>query len=417
MVRSKQDAPRGCATRTVFRRPFLQSKRFLLHVDHPPTGEIAYPFCVVDGWFAWPSGSPQPGLKLSNADVTWAPVQRPDVKQALRGHTSQGFRALLDASQLAADGAARLELQLSLSGGIVARQELRLNPEAVYESKLAEAHRRQKREWLREHVACPICARDTGVIEFLQGRMRCRQCGAVYPDNGAVLDFLPENLRHRFRIEDAEDISAHQYDRVALDIVEDARRAGGKVLDCGSGMRPRVEEAVICLEVAPFPAVDVLAVNQRLPFRSAVFDAVLSLNVLEHVTDPFACAAELVRVLKPGGRLYCCIPFLQPEHGYPHHYFNATRSGLRQLFPENFEVLQHVVPGSGEPIWSLHWFLSWYAAGLPEPKRQQFLQLRVKDIIGKPPGSILDQPWVGDLSEQTKWKLASTTAAVFRKPS
>jgi SAM-dependent methyltransferase len=232
-----------------------------------------------------------------------------------------------------------------------------------------------------------------------------------------VLDFLPENLRHRFRIEDAEDISAHQYDEVAMDLVEDVRRRGGKVLDCGSGMRPRVDEAVVCLEVAPFPSVDVLAVNQRLPFRSAAFEAVLSLNVLEHVTDPFACAAELVRVLKPGGRLYCCIPFLQPEHGYPHHYFNATRSGLRQLFPENFEVLQHVVPRSGEPLWTLHWFLSWYAAGLPEEKKQRFLQLRVKDIIDKPPLSVLNEPWVVDLSEQSKWKLASTTAAVFRKPS
>lgn len=157
------------------------------------------------------------------------------------------------------------------------------------------------------------------------------------------------------------------------------------MLDCGSGMRLIVDESVICLEVAPFPSVDVLAANQRLPFQSAVFYAVLSLNVLEHVTDPFASAAELVRVLKPGGSLYCCAPFLQSEHGYPHHYFNATRSGLRQLFPADFEVVQDVVPRSGEPVWALHWFLSWYAAHLPEENRPNFLQLRIEDVLESVP--------------------------------
>ncbi len=393
---------------------------FKLWVDRPAAGEISTAICVIDGWFAWRRGKQRPELRINNTALSWVPVKRPDVKRAQRWRLTQGFRAVLDASSFpvsALNSDRRIDIQLWNVDKIAAHWELRLNDGAIREGRLAEAHRESKRDWLKAHVTCPLCPAGTGALEFSGSCVRCIRCGGEYPDNGIVFDFLPQDLRNRFRIEDADDVSAHHYDEVALEIVEDVRGRGGKVLDCGSGMRPRVDEAVICIDVAPLPSVDVLAVNQKLPFKNAAFDAVLSLNVLEHVTDPFACAAELVRVLKPGGALYCCIPFLQPEHGYPHHYFNATRSGLRQLFPKELEIVEHVVPRSGEPIWSLRWFLSWYLEHLPADERRRFRQLRLKDVLEAKESSLLDQGWVERLSEEGKWKLASTTAAVFRKPA
>ncbi len=360
---------------------------FHLYVDLPPHGEISTPISVIQGWFGWKPGKSTPLLKLNHVDAEWAPVQRTDVKRAMPTRHSQGFRIVLDltqvdAAKLRTSPTERFDLELVSDGIAVAKRTLRLTPEALRQSQLAPEHRRLKQEWLKDHMACPLCSPGEGQLDFLEGKIQCRRCGETFPHAGCGLDFLPPTLRHQFRIEDAPDISAHYYDDVAKNIIEDVRRKGGRVLDCGSGLRPTIDDTVICLDVEHFPSVDVLAVNQRLPFRSAVFDAVLSLNVLEHVTDPFACAAELVRVLKPGGTLYCCIPFLQPEHGYPHHYFNATRSGLRELFPKDLEVLQHVVPRSGEPVWTLEWFLSVYAAQLPSREKKRFLNLRMKDIAG-----------------------------------
>lgn len=55
------------------------------------------------------------------------------------------------------------------------------------------------------------------------------------------------------------------------------------------------------------------AAGEGLPFPNDHFDLVLSHEVIEHVQDDRAAVAEMVRVLKPGGRgvIFC------PNRGYP----------------------------------------------------------------------------------------------------
>jgi SAM-dependent methyltransferase len=57
----------------------------------------------------------------------------------------------------------------------------------------------------------------------------------------------------------------------------------------------------------------VRARGELLPYAASAFDLVLSHEVLEHVSDDRAAAAEILRVLRPGGRL---VLFL-PNRGYP----------------------------------------------------------------------------------------------------
>lgn len=47
---------------------------------------------------------------------------------------------------------------------------------------------------------------------------------------------------------------------------------------------------------------------QQIPFEDATFDTVISCETIEHVPEPSKSLRELVRVLKPGGRLFLTTP-------------------------------------------------------------------------------------------------------------
>jgi SAM-dependent methyltransferase len=121
----------------------------------------------------------------------------------------------------------------------------------------------------------------------------------------------------------------------------------GLLLDCGAGRRPTYYSNVVNYEIVDYDSTDVLGVGEYLPFKDDMFDAVISVAVLEHVCDPFRCATEISRVLKPGRRLICGVPFICPLHGYPHHYYNMTGQGLRALFEDKLEIEDHTVPEKG----------------------------------------------------------------------
>jgi len=56
-----------------------------------------------------------------------------------------------------------------------------------------------------------------------------------------------------------------------------------------------------------------LAMGESLPFADDSFDVAFSHEVLEHTQDDLTCAAEMVRVVKPGGHLVIFVP----NRGYP----------------------------------------------------------------------------------------------------
>ena len=137
--------------------------------------------------------------------------------------------------------------------------------------------------------------------------------------------------------------------------------------------------------------------------------------MLEHVSDPFRCAEEITRVLKPRGVLYCVVPFLQPVHGYPNHFYNMSSQGLRHLFEKQFEIVEHKVPLSGVPIWAVNWILRSWADGLKGKTREDFLAMRVSDLIAHEPVEYLERDFVTQLSTEKNNELACTTMILGKK--
>ncbi len=75
----------------------------------------------------------------------------------------------------------------------------------------------------------------------------------------------------------------------------------------------------------------VFDIQEKFPIESEKFDAVLSMNVLEHVYGFDNVVAETFRVLKDGGTFIFAVPFMHHIHGSPDDYFRYTRSALEKM--------------------------------------------------------------------------------------
>ena len=135
--------------------------------------------------------------------------------------------------------------------------------------------------------------------------------------------------------------------------VDLANARGGRVLQVGArtpaglgGMPPRplLRGPVIGLDIHPGFRVDLVGDAHVLSrfLREGSVDAVVSGSVLEHLQAPWLFAAEVNRVLKPGGLVYHEAPGAWPAHAQPNDFWRMSAEGLRVLFgPESgFEVLE-----------------------------------------------------------------------------
>jgi len=129
------------------------------------------------------------------------------------------------------------------------------------------------------------------------------------------------------------------------------------ILDVGAG-RGDFAEALkdycsIALEVYPYPEVDVVCdLTQENPFKPARFDAILLLNVLEHVYDTHALIRTLASLLKPGGILIVAVPFMVKLHQVPVDYVRYTHFALQRLGEEHGLQVEHL-EGYYDPVFFL----------------------------------------------------------------
>jgi SAM-dependent methyltransferase len=363
----------------------------IVHLDLPSDGIIKTPYDQLWGWIL--VRVPVVDLRITSTghDVPYARIYRDN----LNPHQHVGFSIYIDLPALVSPGRVppnELIVQCWDKTFLIAEIILKIEGVSDLDLDFHRANQIKKRQFVERNSKAPPRLHPG-----------CRAVSAL-PDKWDISPLLSQ--KH-------DAVSSHFYGPTVQDFIKQFGE-GAMILDAGAGFRKLPYKNVVNLEIYDYPSTDILATGDDLPFCDGTFDAVLSLAVLEHVRDPFGCAREIKRVLKPGGKVLAMIPFLQAEHGYPSHYFNATRFGVRELFRDLTMEAQFLDP-SNHPIFTVNQILGIYAAGLSEQTSVAFLAMTVGDLLSRAPQDWGAVSFVAELSPAAAWLVAWGTSTIFSK--
>lgn len=136
----------------------------------------------------------------------------------------------------------------------------------------------------------------------------------------------------------------------------------GKILNVGSGTVRKLDGLlpgkITNQDFMPFDdGIDLVCPIDAMPVKTGSYDSILCNAVLEHVPDPVPAMREMYRVLKKGGYLYLCIPFMQPEHLNPGDFNRFTQDGIEKLVKDTgFKIVKS--HGIGNVYHTLGWVIT-----------------------------------------------------------
>lgn len=161
---------------------------------------------------------------------------------------------------------------------------------------------------------------------------------SVFPDKS--FEFEPLGLNNHPEVDYSGVKVPFHFTREQLSFLPRAKSPDSLMLDLGCGHaihKEIVEHAGFKYVAVDYDEIDapMLADGHALPFKDNSFEFIMSIAVLEHIINPFVMMKEALRVLKPGGKIFGTVAFLEPFHANScyHHshlgtYYTLKASGF-----------------------------------------------------------------------------------------
>lgn len=98
----------------------------------------------------------------------------------------------------------------------------------------------------------------------------------------------------------------------------------------------------IYVNIDPKVTPDIVCDACNMPFQNDYADILICSEMIEHVEEPVEVIKEMYRVLKPGGKIFICVPFSMHIHGLPCDYGRYTevwwQSQIERIGFSNIEI-------------------------------------------------------------------------------
>lgn len=207
---------------------------------------------------------------------------------------------------------------------------------------------------IEQILACPLCKLQLNIID---NYYLCENCNSKFPYDvtpnllidkemkkisnhyQSIEKSMKERIKNFIPVPDVrlwtrrskniirrtlEDINPDDKNRVVINIGSASERIFRKLF--------KPYDQIIKIGIPHKERVDIFGDAMKLPIKNNCLDLVITSSVVEHLPDPELAVSESFKALKPGGKIYCEIPFMVGYHMIPYDYQRYTIQGIENLF-------------------------------------------------------------------------------------
>jgi SAM-dependent methyltransferase len=191
---------------------------------------------------------------------------------------------------------------------------------------------------LLARLACPKCGQ--ALLTVSVDRLVCEHCSASVPliCGKPLFTPVPPGMQAAPKLVRGPECGStwRQANWRFLEKVVNTLPSRAVILDFGAGhgdfAQVLQQREVIALDVFPYDEVDLVCDLQTVnPFKPSSFDAIVLMNVLEHVQQPEKLLKTLAGLLRPGGSIIVTVPFMMKLHQLPYDFYRYSHLQLGNI--------------------------------------------------------------------------------------